>query len=95
MSSVAASQIGTAAPDFWDGVYATTNYSRELPADIRKAVQDAVAFFGDIRGKTLIDIGYGAGATSLALAQPAANVVRSTPPRSRFRRYASATRSWA
>ncbi len=75
MSSVAAPQIETAAPDFWDGIYTKTNYSRELPDDMKKAIRDAVAFFGDIKGKTVIDVGCGAGATTLALAQLGARVV--------------------
>ena len=75
MAGVAAPQIETAAPEFWDGVYTKTNYSRELPDDMKRVMQDAVAFFGDLRGKIVVDIGCGAGATSLALAQMGAQVV--------------------
>ena len=75
MASVAASQVETAAPDFWDGVYTKTTYSRELSDGVKQAVQDAVAFFGDLKGKTVVDVGCGAGATSLLLAQMGAQVV--------------------
>ena len=64
-----------AAPDFWDGVYTRTNYSRELPDEMQRAIANAVAFFGDIKGKTVVDVGCGAGATSLALAQMGAQVI--------------------
>ena len=75
MAGVAASQVETAAPDFWDGVYTKTNYSRELPDDMKRAISDAITFFGNISGKTVVDVGCGAGATTLALAQTGAQVI--------------------
>ncbi len=75
MASVAAPSLENAAPEFWDGIYTKTGYSRELSAETKQAVEDAVAFFGDVRGKTVIDVGCGAGATSLLLAQLGAEVI--------------------
>jgi 2-polyprenyl-3-methyl-5-hydroxy-6-metoxy-1,4-benzoquinol methylase len=75
MTSITASRVETAAPEFWDSIYTKTSYSRELSEGVKQAVQDAVAFFGDIRGKTVIDVGCGAGATTLLLAQLGANVI--------------------
>src|SRR5271165_5932712 len=50
--------------DFWNQVYQNTAYTSELDGEVQKSVEAAVAFFGDIRGKTLIDIGCGKGASS-------------------------------
>ena len=75
MASLVTSHVETAAPDFWDGVYTKTSYSRELSDGVKQAVQDAVAYFGDLKGKTVVDVGCGAGATSLLLAQMGAQVI--------------------
>lgn len=75
MASVAASPLENTAPDFWDSIYTKTGYSRELSGGTREAVEDAVAFFGDVKGKTVIDVGCGAGATSLLLAALGAHVI--------------------
>lgn len=75
MASIATTPIETAAPDFWDGIYSKTAYSRELAPDTKQAVGDAVAFFGDIQGKTVVDVGCGGGATSLLLAALGAEVI--------------------
>lgn len=75
MASVVASRLENTAPDFWDGIYTKTSYSRELSDESKQAVEDAIAYFGDVKGKTVIDVGCGAGATSLLLAQLGAEVI--------------------
>jgi len=57
---------------FWDNVYATSDYSRVPETRI---LEPALAFFGDVRGKTLMELGCGPGAASLYLAQRGANVI--------------------
>lgn len=57
---------------FWDNVYATSAYSRTPEAHI---LEPALAFFGDVRGKTLMELGCGPGAASLYLAERGANVI--------------------
>jgi SAM-dependent methyltransferase len=59
----------------WDRVFATTDYGRvETPAadDVLIA---ATAFFGDVSGKTILDLGCGAGRDSLFFAGQGANVI--------------------
>ncbi len=61
---------------YWDDLYSTDKtYSRQLNGGAGDAVVAADRYFGDIRGKTLIDIGCGAGTTSLHFAQRGANVI--------------------
>lgn len=61
---------------YWDEVYATDPlYSKELRPDALEAVHAAADWFGDLSGKTVLDLGCGAGATSLILAELGANVV--------------------
>ncbi|MFD2183138.1 class I SAM-dependent methyltransferase [Rhodoplanes azumiensis] len=61
---------------FWDEVY-TTNpiYSKELSDEAREAIRAAAAWFGDLSGKTVLDLGCGAGASSLLLAELGADVI--------------------
>lgn len=58
--------------DFWDGIYSTTSHAREVELPI---VTAALARFGDVRGKTLVEIGCGPGAASLFFAAQGANVI--------------------
>lgn len=69
-------QGASVSSGFWDEVY-TTNpiYSKELGPHAREAIHAAADWFGDLRGKTVLDLGCGAGASSLLLAETGANVV--------------------
>jgi 2-polyprenyl-3-methyl-5-hydroxy-6-metoxy-1,4-benzoquinol methylase len=56
---------------FWDNVYETTEYSRTLNPTLMQAALD---HFGDIRGKSILEIGCGTGTCSLFFASHGANV---------------------
>jgi SAM-dependent methyltransferase len=56
----------------WDRVYAATDYSRRPELGV---LEPAIKHFGDVRGKTLLDLGSGPGAASLFFAQRGANVI--------------------
>lgn len=68
-----------AAPDFWDDIFSQKQagfYSRiELPDVNNPLLVRALHHFGDVRGKTLIDLGCGRAATSLYFAARGANVI--------------------
>ena len=55
----------TEAKTFWNEIYDTTQYSRELDEDVVRALRNAHDFFQPKPGQTLLDVGCGAGATSL------------------------------
>jgi 2-polyprenyl-3-methyl-5-hydroxy-6-metoxy-1,4-benzoquinol methylase len=59
----------------WDRVFATTDHGRVEVAEADEVVTAAMAFFGDVSGKTLLDLGCGAGRDSLFFAGQGANVV--------------------
>ncbi len=59
---------------FWDNVYGATPYSRELDDDVQRAIANAHTYFGPLQGKTLLDIGCGAGASSIFWARAGATV---------------------
>jgi 2-polyprenyl-3-methyl-5-hydroxy-6-metoxy-1,4-benzoquinol methylase len=69
----------TTAASFWDEVFAkgrASAYSRVEMPDLSDAVlHRALRHFGDLSGKTLVDIGCGRGATSLFFARHGARVV--------------------
>lgn len=71
--------MAQAATEFWDGVFARGRadaYSRVEMPDLHDAVLNrALRHFGDVRGKTLIDIGCGRGGSSLFFAQHGARVI--------------------
>ncbi len=62
------------ATAFWDRVYDGSAYSRELAPDVRRALERALDFFGPVQGKRLLDLGCGAGASSLFWARAGAQV---------------------
>jgi SAM-dependent methyltransferase len=62
------------ATAFWDRVYDVSGYSRELSPDVQRALDRARAFFGPVQGRTLLDLGCGAGASSLFWARAGALV---------------------
>jgi SAM-dependent methyltransferase len=59
----------------WDRVFATTDYGRIETPEADQVVTDAMAFFGDVKGKTLLDVGCGAGRDSLFFAGQGATVI--------------------
>ncbi|HEV2148601.1 MAG TPA: class I SAM-dependent methyltransferase [Longimicrobiaceae bacterium] len=70
------------AAEFWDNIFAQgsrAGYSTvSLPDDddpVVPALHAALEHFGDVRGKTILDLGCGRGATSLFLASRGAHVV--------------------
>jgi SAM-dependent methyltransferase len=67
------------ATEFWDGVFAhggASDYSRvEMPNLDDAILKTALEHFGDVRGKTLVDLGCGRGATSLFFAHHGADVI--------------------
>jgi len=67
------------AKQFWDDIFAQGQqgeFSRvEMPDMDDPVLNRALDHFGDIRNKTLIDLGCGRGATSLFFAQRGANVI--------------------
>ena len=65
---------GSDVQQFWDTVYDRTEYSRKLSADQKKAVRAAVDHFGDVKGKSILDIGCGGGATSFLFGSLGATV---------------------
>lgn len=71
--------MSTEAAEFWDDVFARTHALAgrrvEMPERDNPVLLRALRHFGDLRGKTVVDLGCGAGATSLFLAQHGANVV--------------------
>ncbi|MBN3757150.1 methyltransferase domain-containing protein [Paraburkholderia sp. Tr-20389] len=67
------------AQEFWDGVFQTrgndANRLVDVPDPKNPVYMRALQHFGDVRGKTLVDLGCGAGASSLFFASMGANVV--------------------
>ncbi len=62
----------TKVPEFWDDVYSNTSAYRSVRAEVHAAHE----YFGDLTGKTLVDIGCGPGPATLAFAgMGAGNVI--------------------
>jgi 2-polyprenyl-3-methyl-5-hydroxy-6-metoxy-1,4-benzoquinol methylase len=59
------------AERFWDSVYSSTPYSRNLDLDVVEAARN---HFGDLRNKAIIDIGCGPGQSSIYFASQGATV---------------------
>jgi SAM-dependent methyltransferase len=59
----------------WNNVYRTTNYSKTVTDRSATVLGAATDFFGDLRGKRLLEIGCGGGAASLHFARLGAEVV--------------------
>jgi 2-polyprenyl-3-methyl-5-hydroxy-6-metoxy-1,4-benzoquinol methylase len=68
-----------AAVEFWEDIFAkgrASAYSRvEMPQLDDPILHRALAHFGDVRGRTVLDVGCGRGATSLFFAHHGAKVV--------------------
>ena len=65
--------MSISAEQFWDTQYDDRS-PEELPPSIQRSVEEAMVFFGNMRGKRVLDIGCGNGATTLSLAQAGAEV---------------------
>jgi 2-polyprenyl-3-methyl-5-hydroxy-6-metoxy-1,4-benzoquinol methylase len=67
------------ATQFWDNIFAQSaraEYSRvEMPDRTNPVLRRAVRHFGDVRGRRLIDLGCGRGASSLYFASLGAEVI--------------------
>ncbi len=62
--------------EFWDKLYTNDPDRVGTPSQqVALAVDSAIAYFGDLNGKTLVDIGCGNGDFSLAFAKRGANVI--------------------
>jgi len=61
-----------ASAAFWDELYSSAEFSQEVPIAVVRA---AVAHFGSVSGKTLLELGGGPGATSLHFGSLGANVI--------------------
>jgi 2-polyprenyl-3-methyl-5-hydroxy-6-metoxy-1,4-benzoquinol methylase len=60
---------------FWDNIYNGTTSSESVTTDYLRALDSAISYFGDIAGKMVVDLGCGAGGTSIFLAKRGANVI--------------------
>jgi SAM-dependent methyltransferase len=61
--------------DFWEGIYQKTGSSPNVSGGYLRALEAALSYFGDITGRTIVDLGCGAGGTSIFLARQGANVI--------------------
>ena len=61
--------------DFWQRIYQKTEYSANVTEGHLRVLESAMSYFGDITGRTIVDLGCGAGGTSLFLARQGANVI--------------------
>lgn len=59
---------------FWDAQFGRSVASSGLPPDACRALQRAEAHFGELRGRSLLDLGCGTGETSMYFAQRGARV---------------------
>jgi 2-polyprenyl-3-methyl-5-hydroxy-6-metoxy-1,4-benzoquinol methylase len=62
------------AQAYWDQIYENSTYSREIDYRMQNALDCARTFFGVTRGRRLLDLGCGAGATSIYWASTGAEV---------------------
>lgn len=63
------------AHGLWDDIYARSEIAPALDAGAERIVERALAFFGDIAGKTIVDLGCGKGEYSVYLARRSAHVL--------------------
>jgi 2-polyprenyl-3-methyl-5-hydroxy-6-metoxy-1,4-benzoquinol methylase len=62
----------SASTAFWDELYTSAQFDQNVPIAVVRA---AVAHFGSVSGKTLLEVGGGPGATSLYFGSLGANVI--------------------
>ena len=64
------------ATEFWDNLWQEGSNSQvEMPDLNDPVLNKALEHFGDVEGKTIVDLGCGRGATSLFFAHCGANVI--------------------
>jgi 2-polyprenyl-3-methyl-5-hydroxy-6-metoxy-1,4-benzoquinol methylase len=68
-------RMKTETTDFWNKRFSVAGESPEAQRHKRAVVERACAWLGDIRGKRIVDLGCGAGVSSLVLAEKGAHVV--------------------
>jgi 2-polyprenyl-3-methyl-5-hydroxy-6-metoxy-1,4-benzoquinol methylase len=76
MSEIAETTLEGNPTAFWDNLYAKDPDRVGTPAEqVAVAVRAAISYFGDLKGKTVLDVGCGNGDSSLAFAKLGANVI--------------------
>jgi len=66
--------VSASTISFWDNQFEASDFAGSLEPEERDVFAACVTYFGDVNGKTVLDIGCGLGKNSIALARLGANV---------------------